>query len=77
MSPYEYPDFWFPGCFEMEACVDPYHAREFEPGIDDPPETRIDRYAQVLVDFLERLSGGRKTNQPPTKPAAEAVTINI
>jgi len=76
MNPYEYPDFWFPGCFEMEARVDPYHAIAIEPSNGEPPETRLDRYVQVLVDFLERLSGGRKPNQPHTAPAT-ALKINI
>ena len=76
MNPYEYPDFWFPGCYEMEARVDQHHAREIEPGIEEAPETRLDRYVQVLVDFLERLSGGRKPNLSPAKQET-AVTIQI
>jgi len=76
MSPYECPEFWFPGCFEMEARVDPYHAIVIEPNIEMSRETRLDRYVQVLVDFLERLSGGRKPDHPQTKPAT-AVTIQI
>lgn len=61
MNPYEYPDFWFPGCIEYECMVDPY--RNLPPTTDEITELdeKFDPgwFRQTLHGIFERLSPGK------------------